>query len=427
MLELVLILYGAEVARRRWWMLGLVGLLWLFLGAYFLVDAFTDDTRINPVFFVVPLVIDAVFCLVSARGSLGTAKRLRYARAGVFLLIALLVIATAGRGEILVGLVAGTFLIADAAWRGVSAYVVRFAGWHRAIALAGAEFLIGLWSFLPWPSRWQGEVGSDVGLLIMLSALNICALAWRLAWLPAGAPLSRIVAEGLLQHGDGRAIAKAIGPAEQKGPAVRGTATVHVWTPTGALASVDRAVSRYVAARDARGVISTGHAALEGAGLYMSHYPAVEIDRSATDFRRTLRATRDNDVPGRFLPSYAEEAADWCESTMKVGIPGMDEAALHNFWARYGADNTYNLTSRNCSSTVATALDAGLEGVFAPYARSVSFLIRLLLSSELWIAAQMRSRAAAMAWTPGIVLDYARALSYIVALPRQLGMKPARD
>jgi hypothetical protein len=37
----------------------------------------------------------------------------------------------------------------------------------------------------------------------------------------------------------------------------------------------------------------------------------------------------------------------------------------------------------------------------------------------------MRRRAAAMAWTPGIVLDYARALSQIVVLPQRL--RPQRN
>jgi hypothetical protein len=40
--------------------------------------------------------------------------------------------------------------------------------------------------------------------------------------------------------------------------------------------------------------------------------------------------------------------------------------------------------------------------------------LRLLLIPELWIAAQLRKRATNMAWTPGLVLDYTRALHAIV-------------
>ncbi len=37
-----------------------------------------------------------------------------------------------------------------------------------------------------------------------------------------------------------------------------------------------------------------------------------------------------------------------------------------------------------------------------------------MLTPELWLAAQIRKRAKTMAWTPGLVRDYARALSLLV-------------
>ena len=80
-------------------------------------------------------------------------------------------------------------------------------------------------------------------------------------------------------------------------------------------------LDRYIAAVDAKGAISTGHAALElPPDLYISHYPAVEIDHSPTDFFHLFRATPDNDVPGRFQPSYAVESAEWCPATRHVAF-----------------------------------------------------------------------------------------------------------
>ena len=46
--------------------------------------------------------------------------------------------------------------------------------------------------------------------------------------------------------------------------------------------------------------------------------------------------------------------------------------------------------------------------------------MRLWLTPELWVAAQLRKRAMTMAWTPGLVLDYARAVSMLVD-PRPFG------
>ncbi|TCH97424.1 protease [Roseococcus sp. SYP-B2431] len=418
MIEVAAILIGAETVRRRWWVVAAIGLLWMALGAFFFADALVEEVRISDVYFVIPLLIDGGLSLAAGFNSAGTGRKVRFTKAAAFLAIALLVIFDPGHSAMIIGFVAGIYLVVDAVWRAMSAHVVRFRRWRLSLLHAGIEFLLGAWSFVPWPTQWQGEVGIDVGLLLMVSALGVCGLAWRILRMPPGTPMSRIMA-----HEGSREVASSRNAAASTQPRV--AAIVHVWTPTGALAPIGRGVSRYVAALDEQGVISTGHAALEAPGFYVSHYPAAEIDRSAGDFRRTLRATRDNDVPGRFLPSYQEESAGWCPSTLQVRLPGLDLPAMRGFWDAYGADTTYNLTNRNCSSTVAAVIEAGLEGVFAAEARSPWFLLRLLLSPELWIAGHLRARTAAMAWTPGLVLDYARALSYLVTLPERPGRRPA--
>ncbi|NNC00906.1 protease, partial [Corallococcus exiguus] len=96
---------------------------------------------------------------------------------------------------------------------------------------------------------------------------------------------------------------------------------VHVWTPTGSAKDIRRRpmIDRYIAAVDGNGVVSTGHASLEyGNDVYVSHYPAVELDRSMNDVGRVLRAHESNDVRGRFQPSYAFESANWCEADALV-------------------------------------------------------------------------------------------------------------
>jgi hypothetical protein len=176
-------------------------------------------------------------------------------------------------------------------------------------------------------------------------------------------------------------------------------------------------IDRYVAAVDANGVISTGHAALEVApDLYISHYPAQEIEHSPDDFRALLRASKANDVPGRFQPAYAIEAAGWCDSSARVLFERYDVARLRAFWGHYRQDTTYNLTNRNCSSTVAAALESALEGTLGA-GRGLATFLRALVNPELWVAAQLRRHAESMAWTPGLVLDYARALRVAIEPP----------
>ncbi|MFL1493555.1 hypothetical protein [Pseudomonas antarctica] len=125
-------------------------------------------------------------------------------------------------------------------------------------------------------------------------------------------------------------------------------------------------VNRYIATVDAQGIISTGHAALElQPSIYISQYPAADIDRSPSEFFRILKATKDNDVPSTVLPDYEKEAADWCESDRKIEFHHYNSVALEHFWMNYSLDNRYNLTYRNCSSSVAYALEASLDAVLA--------------------------------------------------------------
>ena len=159
-------------------------------------------------------------------------------------------------------------------------------------------------------------------------------LALRLRSLPPGTSLS-------LLFGRSRVTGTGAGALLRLPVAAPAEATpllVRVWTPTGSAkdALPQPLIDRYVAAVDAHGVISTGHAALEVApDLYMSHYPAQEIDHSPDDFRRLLRATRDNDVPGLFQPSYAVESAAWCPCTAQVAFERYNGARLRAFWALY--------------------------------------------------------------------------------------------
>jgi hypothetical protein len=301
----------------------------------------------------------------------------------------------------------------DGALKIISARVVRFPGWRMTQAAGIVMLLLAIGTLQPLPTWYVGTIGCNVGLLLTLSGLKILHLANRLRQLSPDAPLSSILSPGR--------IAWNAGDLRAHGAADQAELVVHVWTPTGSLKTAQRrpVIDRYIAAVDADGAVSTGHAALELApDVYISHYPAADLDRSPDDFARMLRATPDNNVPGRFLPSYPEEAAEWCASTMQVRFANFDAARLRAFWAAYRRDDTYNLTRRNCSSAVAHALDAALEGVLAEHVpRRLTGLMRAIISPELWVASLLRTRAETMAWTPGLVLDYARALSGVIEPP----------
>jgi uncharacterized membrane protein HdeD (DUF308 family) len=407
MIRLVLLLLGAKLVQRRWRMLLAIGILWSGFGVAIVIDAFDGSTLVRPHYFGYLLLLEGIVTLFA--GILAEKlRRYQFAKAFVLIAPALVIIAQPRHSNLLIAMLLGGVLFLDGIARIFSAWIVRFHAWRMAITAGIIEVLLAITTLEPWPTWYEGTIGFNIGALLVVSGWSTMLLANRLRRLPPDVPISALMG-GVLP-----ATQRQYDLCDQNGT---DALIVHIWTPVGASRSARRRplVDRYIAAVDADGVVSTGHAALELAPeIYVSHYPAVEIDRAPDEFGRVLRAGVENDLPGRFLPSYAEEAAGWCEATEHVVFTQIDRARVRQFWQAYQEDSTYNLTSRNCSTAVARALDAALEGVLGHSGRPWRALLQAIVTPELWVAGVLRRRAEAMAWTPGLVLDYARLLQVIV-------------
>jgi uncharacterized membrane protein HdeD (DUF308 family) len=408
MIRLMLLLLGSEVVQRRWRLLLTVGSIWAMLGAAFVIDALDGSTVIRPHYFGFFLLLEGLVGLLAAM--LAVSRRpYHFSKALILIIPALIIIAQPRHSNLLIAILLGGVLLCDGALRIASAHLVRFKGWRLAIGAGVVELMLAAATLEPWPTWYEGTIGFNIGALLLLSGWGTMRLADRLRRLPPDASVSVLL---------GAAVPAARWPGGTTGQAAReqdDDLVIHVWTPAGAGRGARRPLlDRYVAAIDAQGVVSTGHAALElGSDLYISHYPAVEIDRSPDEFGRILRAGTENDMPGRFLPSYPEEAAGWCEATQHIRFTSFDRDRVRAFWRQYRDDATYNLTSRNCSSAVSHALDAALEGVLGKSGSPWRASLRAIVTPELWAAGVLRRRAEAMAWTPGLVLDYARFLHVV--------------
>jgi len=422
MMRLTLILLGIDFLRSHWRGLRRFGWVTLTAGIVLFIDAL-DGALFFPIeLFASLLLFEGSATLMVAHSGMGGQRILRYVKGAAFSLAAVLILAGNHDGNFLLSMIFGLLFLFDGALQIASAVVVRYRRWRPALWGGIAEIVLALFFFQPWPSNYAGTVPYCLGLVLAFAGWNLFILANRVKRAAANPGLK---GEEFMEELDipPPAVVEWSGPPDDDEKAL----TVHVWTPVGSAASeaVPRPViSRYIAAVDRNGVISTGHAALESpGGIYISLYPAVQIDRSPDAFARTLRATPENDVPGLFQPDYATESVQWCPSTRKVRIRNYSEARLAAFWQSYRRDESYNLTHRNCSSTVARALEAALEGSVGRLWQSRGFWLamgKLMSTPELWVALQLRKRAETMAWTPGLVLDYARALS-MLADPRPTG------
>ncbi|KFG97158.1 hypothetical protein GQ56_0111390 [Burkholderia paludis] len=131
-----------------------------------------------------------------------------------------------------------------------------------------------------------------------------------------------------------------------------------------------------------------------------------------------------------FQPDHATGSNAWRPSTVRVRSRHYDPARLHAFGSSCRQDATYNLTHRNCSSTVSNALEATLDGAMwrLKGARTGwGAFVRRLVTPEPRVAAQIRKRAVTMAWTPGLTLDHARAPGMLADPPPFAWWKVARS
>ncbi|PZQ51529.1 MAG: hypothetical protein DI556_05080 [Rhodovulum sulfidophilum] len=411
MVQLALLLLGARAVRPLWpFLLGL-GLAWMALGGWLLLNlgdrrvVYVEDT------LAVFLALEGLV-LLAAGGALGLRRHWGAAARGLcFLFAAFLVFNVEWDHNFGAMVVFGAAFLIDGALRIASALVLRDARLVRGVVTGVVSIILGFVIFARWPLPRDLTVPFCMALLFLSSGLSILRAARQLRRLAPGASVTRLPFYAATNW-QARGVAV---PTTAAAP-VDGALNLRIWTATGSADDPERyfLVERYIATLDHAGRVSTGHAALEvPPDLYVSHYPAREIERNSDELLTILHAGRQNDVPGKFQPSLAVEAADWCMPDQTVTLRRYNDAALRAFWADYARDTTYNLAARNCSTTVALCLDAATEGL-ASTGRPLRDFARLMLNPEFWMLRLVRARAEAMTWTPGLVLDYARLLRRVL-------------
>lgn len=419
MLQIALLLFGAEFVRDKAKYLWISGLLWGIAGVLIFIDGFDGQTWFPLKTFGIVLLIESLITLSVAASGIGAQKAVLYFKGGVFFFVSIIMLVDGRYSNLLLSVIFGLSYFVIGLFVIASAWVVRFPSWRASLVMGCLQ--IAFACFLITHS--SATVSFFLGVLMMVGSINTLRVAMRARQLKNATSVFQLMVPREFAKGFTTKVKG--GPAPEKveetvTPPLDFTSplTVHIWTPEGSASepAVPRPViNRYIAAVDAHGVISTGHAALEASPhVYVSLYPAEDIDRSPSEFFRLLKATHDNDIAGKYQPDYVTESNNWCHSDKKIHFHGFNGEALNRFWVNYRNDEIYNLTYRNCSSSVAYSLEAALDGVLAKRRGSWLSTLKVMAMPELWIASQVRKRALTMAWTPGLVMDYARALSAIV-------------
>jgi uncharacterized membrane protein HdeD (DUF308 family) len=414
MIRLLFLLIGARALKPMWRLLAIAGVVWMLLGIAILFDlsdgalSFVLDTL--AIFLVIEGLVE-----IAAATSIGLRDHwIDALRGGAFLFAAFLVFNVPWDNNIGAAMVFGAAFLIDGLFRIATAFLVRSPRWRVGIVAGLIEMCLAVMILSAWPVPHRLTVPFCFALLLLTSGYALLRMALPLRQLPDDASVTSLplYAARNWQGGKVHPILSDASPANEDDSALN----VYVWTAIGSAKDPERRllIDRYVAAVDKKGAISTGHSALEmPPEIYVSHYPANDIDHSPDDFRALLSAGHENDVPGRFNKSLAIEAAAWCMPDQKITFRRFNPQALKSFWEAYSKDTTYNLTARNCSTTVIQALDAATEGA-AHTGRPWRDLFRTISDPHFWLMRIVRGRAEAMTWTPGLVLDYTRLLEQVI-------------
>ncbi|WP_244300586.1 HdeD family acid-resistance protein, partial [Achromobacter aegrifaciens] len=363
MANLVLLLLGVDYLRKRARGLYVIGGLLFITGVTLFIDALDNAVYFPLNFFAALLVLEGLATLVIAKSGVGGQRVLRYAKGAIVLTAGILVLIGHHHGHFALSMLFGLMFLVDGLIQCTAAYVVRYDRWRYVFASGVAEILLAIFFFQPYPTHYVGTVPYCLGLFLAFTGLRLLSLARRVRHLDSNPALDvNPHPDFMPTRADAHAQKVFDGPPLESERAL----TVHVWTPSGSAKTETRnypVVNRYIAAVDINGVVSTGHAALESPeGVYISLYPAQEIDHSPEQFGTLLRATAENNVPGVYQPDYATESKAWTPSTMRVRIRNYDAAKLQAFWDEYRKTEIYNLTHRNCSSSVGAGRGGGRGG-----------------------------------------------------------------
>jgi uncharacterized membrane protein HdeD (DUF308 family) len=408
MFQLAFLLIGANAFRSRWYVLALLGAGLIGLAAVLAADISRSVVLFAQSALGIVLLTNGLVTLLRAATGESQHPRLTLIKGGLLIILSLLVAAASFYSPVALAAILGFVLLADGLLRIIAPFLGGFPGWRFVLVCGLVESAAGPMVAFGWPLPYDRLLTLCVALLTALLGLGLIRLGMMFRTLPPEFSILNLpIFAGRGWYAHAPILVGEDDPVEAPLPPI----IVHVWTPTGAAVEPARRplLDRYIMAVDKDGVISTGHAAIEVApDMYMSHYPAVEVEQPRDGLRDT-RAALQKDQPGKFHPSYAYDVDWWCPANLHIELPVYNPRRLLAFWLGYQQDSTYNLANRNCSTLVAAALDSALEGTLAarrPWLRLVS----LLLNPDVWVAALIRNRASAMTWTPGMILDYSRTL-----------------
>lgn len=415
-----MLLLGPGNLRKSRWYIIFLGAFLISSGLFIVIDASDTVTLIGlEAFGWVMVVMGLAKMAFSILASGGGMPSLYVVQGVVFVIIGISIAEFPDQSGNALPWLFGLALILNGLYQAISALVIRYPNWKWFLTSGAGHIIFGGILFFEWKQAISWVVPLFLGGGLILIGLTTLRTALRLGRYIAreGDDPVMAVRYFLDSHVAGRFRKQylAADPVSQSDAGREcGDLLIHVWTPT-TVAGLERdpnLVGRYVATQDNNGKYTVGHSALElNPDIYISH---CDGDSTAFDSGDEVWKTlRSKDVPGVFLESFEEEIKTYVLPSATIRFRNFNKGQLRTFWALYRQVPDYNFTNRNCSVTVALALEAALMGSLDT-GRRFRTLLYLLTNKDLWVAHFIRWKAREMVWTPGMMLEYAMALQRVV-------------
>ncbi|MDF7647739.1 DUF4105 domain-containing protein [Pantoea sp. Acro-805] len=414
MLRLLFLLMGGPALRAGWPYLTALGLLCVAASGGIVMDLLQHGSLSFPLhvlgmFMVVEGLAEAVGAIYQPAG-IGWPL---LAKSAVLMLFGGVVFLAPHDSGLCMSLAFAAIFLLDGGFRIISCSLMRCRRWTSKLTLGCAEIMFSILIATAWPLSPHVIVPLCFTLLLVGWGINLLMMAAQIHALPENSSVTALplfTRKGLrAPHG-----LDYLHPPLNAAP-VSEPLNIYIWTPIGSGNVSGRRpwFDRWVAAIDHRGEVSTGHTSLEmGDELYISLYPVDDVSRSFRGFLQTLRAKEEYDVEGFYRSSLEKEIKAWCRPDKRLALPHYNQAALRNYWRSNASHTRYNLTSRNCSTSVMQAVDVATEGLLGQRGLKGFWV---LLNPDFWLLSLVRSRAEGMTWTPGLVMDYCLLLRRVLA------------
>lgn len=429
MFRLVLVLFGGDALIRRWKFFLAIGLLVMAAGLGVLFDLVDGVADIASWSLGALLLLLGLGELAISATHARMRRKLQMLRGLAMVMSACLVLDFPWENSIVSGVLFGVAFLINGLLRVGGSLLIRHRNWHFSCLLGAGYLVMTLLLLTSWPLPDALNVSFCLGLALLTSGGLLIRNALWLKRVPVGTLLAAINRYEHACRGAPQALEVSSATAQ---PGIRASRleplVVHIWTAVDSVEDRIRlpVIERYIVALSRKGQAFSGHTSLEcGPDLYISHHPRDRLRIGVHNVLQEARATPENNRPGHWSHSYGDEAATSRPSTLQIRFRVYNQLNLQAFWNSYQLDDTYNFTHRNCSTVVVQAIDAAMQGMFAdkPFWPT---LLRMLLNPDMWLAGSVRARANALAWSPGLVLDYASAMRSITYPRRSLRQRLAR-